>query len=126
MGLRIPLGIQILCGRFFPPTLGKVPANTFGLKNLNLATFDNKKSQFFTMPLPFFRPPVAPHVCSKYHGKNSHLSKKTLSSCLNFSRLGCRGQPNSTSKIGGKIFWRSTCLDYRNHTLWIRYLGQNC
>ena len=54
MGLRIPLGIQILCGRFFPPTLGKVPTNAFGLHNLNLATFDGKKSQFFTMPLPFF------------------------------------------------------------------------
>ena len=62
MGLRIPLGIQILCGQFFPPTLGKVPANTFGLENLNLATFDDKKSQFFTMPLPFFGPPVAPHA----------------------------------------------------------------
>ena len=59
MGLRIPLGIQILCGRFFPPTLGNAPANTFGLKKSNLPTFDEKKASFLQCRYHFFDPPVA-------------------------------------------------------------------
>ena len=57
MGLRIPLGIQILCGRFFPPTLGKVPANPFSLENLNLATFDDKKKPVFYNAVTIFSTP---------------------------------------------------------------------
>ena len=41
----------------FPPTLGKALSNTFGLKNLNLPTFEDKKSQFFYDAITIFSTP---------------------------------------------------------------------